>query len=62
MKAQGVQPTAVTYGCMMNGYDAAGRVDGAFKLYQEASFMTPALQEIWRGKLSIITYVLWPAL
>jgi len=36
MKAEGVHPTAVTYGCMMNGCDAAGRVDDAFKLYQEA--------------------------
>jgi pentatricopeptide repeat protein len=36
MKVEGVHPTAVTYGCMMNGCDAAGRGDDAFKLYQEA--------------------------
>lgn len=43
MKAEGVQPTAVTYGCLMNACESAGRIEGAMALYQEAcdSSITP---------------------
>ena len=36
MKLEGVYPTAVTYGCMMNACEASGKVEDAFKLYKEA--------------------------
>ena len=36
MKAEGVIPSAVTYGCLMNGCEMRGEIDQAVKLYVEA--------------------------
>ena len=36
MQAEGLQPTAVTYGCLMTASELDGRLDRAFSLYQEA--------------------------
>jgi len=36
LKDLGLQPTAVTYGCVLLAHAAQGDVDGAFRLYQEA--------------------------
>ena len=36
MKAEGVSPSAVTYGCLMNGCETSQNSDEAAKLYEEA--------------------------
>lgn len=36
MKSEGVSPSAVTYGCLMNGCGMQGKVEGAMELYEEA--------------------------
>lgn len=36
MQEQGITPTAVTYGCLLNACERLGQVDQAFDLYREA--------------------------